>query len=170
MAKLPGLNIEMGLDHTGVTRSMKSLKSEISLVNSEMRKNMSAFDWSEKSAKKYETRLGGLEKKLKLQEQVVKNARKEYEDMAKEHGASSEQAMKAEASLNKAEAQYNNLERSVDKARTQLEEFNNEQRISESNFTKLGNALDSAGDKFKAFGNGMKDVGKKMSMYITAPI
>ncbi|HLQ74882.1 MAG TPA: hypothetical protein VK107_02450, partial [Alloiococcus sp.] len=136
MAKLPGLNIEMGLDHTNVTKSMKSLKSEISLVNSEMRKNMSAFDYSERSAQKYQTRLDGLEKKLKIQGEVVKNAKKNLSDMSEEFGENSEQAKKAERQLNNAEAQYNNLERSVDKAKLQLEEFNKEQDISENKWTQ----------------------------------
>ena len=170
MAKLPGLNIEMGLDHTNVTKSMKSLKSEISLVNSEMRKNMSAFDYSERSAQKYQTRLDGLEKKLKIQGEVVKNAKKNLSDMSEEFGENSEQAKKAERQLNNAEAQYNNLERSVDKAKLQLEEFNKEQDVSENKWTQWGKKLDTASDKMNRLGNGMRDIGRNMSVAFTAPI
>ena len=170
MAKLPGLTIDMGLNHTNVTKSMKSLKSDISLVNSEMRKNMSAFDYSERSAKKYQTRLDGLEKKLKIQGEVVKNAKKELSDMTAEYGENSEEAKKAARQLNNVEAQYNNLERSVDKAEQQLADFNREQKISESQWTQWGNKLDLASDKMNSIGNGMKDIGTKMSLAFTAPI
>lgn len=170
MAKLPGLTINMGLNHTNVTKSMKSLKSDISLVNSEMRKNMSAFDYSERSAKKYQTRLDGLEKKLKIQGEVVKNAKKELSDMTAEYGENSEEAKKAARQLNNVEAQYNNLERSVDKAEQQLADFNREQKISESQWTQWGNKLDLASDKMNSIGNGMKDIGTKMSLAFTAPI
>ena len=170
MAKLPGLNIEMGLDHTNVTKSMKSLKSEISLVNSEMRKNMSAFDYSERSAQKYQTRLDGLEKKLKVQGEVVKSAKKELSDMSEKYGENSEEAKKAERQLNNAEAQYNNLERSVDKAKLQLEEFNKEQDISNNKWTQWGKKLDTASDKMNRLGNGMRDIGRNMSIAFTAPI
>jgi len=46
------------------------------LMNSEMRKNMSSFDYGERSLKKYGVQLDGLNKKLELQKTVTESARK----------------------------------------------------------------------------------------------
>src|SRR5699024_4709793 len=45
-----------------------------------------------------------------------------------------------------------------------------QQRIASSGWTKLGDATDKFGEKLQTIGGGMKDVGKKMSMAITAPL
>ena len=95
MEKIKGLSIDLDLDSISVDRGLKGLKDSIRSVNSEMRRNMSAFDRSERSVLKYETRLSGLNKKLEVQKRVVSEAQKNYEEMVKEHGKGSKEAEKA---------------------------------------------------------------------------
>lgn len=167
MAKgnITGLSIDLGLDTRKVTEAAKAVKSDLSLMNSEMKKNMSAFDRSEKSVEKFSTRLGGLEKKLGIQERAVSSARSEYELMVKQYGEGSEQAKKAERNLNNQEASYNNLERATGNARKELEAYKKEQEIANSKWTVFGNKLDAGGQKLTKIGDGMQVAGGKLTKF-----
>jgi tape measure domain-containing protein len=167
---ITGLSIKLDMDYANVTKGAKQVKSEISTINSEMRKNMSVFDRAERSTAKYETRLTGLEKKLDAQGRAVDNARDKYELMVEAHGESSEEAQKALRALNNQEAQYNNLSRVVESARQDLANFNKEQRIANSSWTKIGKQLDVTGDKIIGVGTKMQSVGSTLTRSITVPV
>ena len=98
--KIEGLSIELDLETMKINSGLKDLKSQLTVVNSQMRANMSAFDRSDKSVEKYETRLQGLNKKLEVQKAVTESARKTYEKMVKEHGEGTEEAKKAAKEYN----------------------------------------------------------------------
>lgn len=168
--KIQGLAIGLDLDTVGVDNGLKTLKSKIALVNSEMKTNLSSFDRSEKSMKKYETQLTGLNKKLEVQKVAVKAAKDEYDEMVKRHGASSDQAQKAAEVYNKQQAAFNNLERYVGSLTDEMKQFEKQQELAASGWTKLGDKLTDTGKKLNTFGEGMKNAGKNMSMYVTAPL
>lgn len=157
---ITGLTVELGLNSQNFTKGMTDIKRDLKSVNSEMRSNMSAFDRGEKSVEKYSTRLGGLEKKLKVQGQAVDSANDKYKTMVERHGENSVEAQKAGDELNRQVANYNNLERAVDSARKDLEAFQEQQRIANSNWTKMGNALETNGQKFVKTGQNVTSVGK----------
>lgn len=79
--KLEGLTLEMKLDAMGVQEGMKGLKRQLGVVNSEMKANLSAFDKSEKSMEQYETKLNGLNKRLKVQKQMFNQAEGELKKL-----------------------------------------------------------------------------------------
>lgn len=170
MERLEGLSIGLDLDSMKINSGLKDLKSSLSTVNSEMKANMSAFDRSDKSIAKYETRLQGLNKKLEVQKAVTDSARKNYEKMVKEHGEGSKEAEKAAREYNNQSAALNNLERYVNGVQKELEQLQEEQRIASSNWTKFGKTLDDAGSKMTAFGEKTKGIGTTMSTVVTAPI
>ena len=167
---IDGLSIGLSLDTMKVDSGLKDLKSKMTLLNSEMKNNMSAFDRGEKSLQKYATQLEGLNKKVEAQKVVTEAARKNYEKMVKAHGEGSVEAEKAATNYNNQAASLNNLERYVDGVTKEMKEFAEAQKVAESNFTKFGEKMDSVGNKMKSIGTGMKDVGKSMSMYVTAPL
>lgn len=169
MEKIKGLAIELDLDHLSVDRGLKGLKDNLKTVNSEMKRNMSAFDFGERSVKKYETSLSGLNKKLEVQKRAVAEAKKEYEEMVKEHGHGSKEAEKAAREYNNQAAALNNLERYIERTKKELADFEKKQRIANSNWTKMGDKLESYGGKLKTFGSQMDDVGSKMTNKITKP-
>lgn len=169
MEKLKGLAIELDMDHLAVDRGLKGLKDNLRTVNSEMKRNMSAFDFGEKSVKKYETSLSGLNKKLEVQKVAVAEAKKEYEAMVKEHGHGSKEAERAAREYNNQAAALNNLERYIENTKKELAEFEKQQRIANSGWTKFGNKLESYGGKLKGIGNQMSDVGSQMTNKITKP-
>lgn len=169
MEKIKGLSIDLDIDHLSVDRGLKGLKDNISTVNSEMRRNMSAFDRSERSVQKYETRITGLNKKLDVQKRVVAEAKKEYEDMVEQHGRGSKEAEKAAREYNNQAAALNNLERYIENAKKELIDFEKEQRIANSSWTKMGDKLEGYGGKLKGIGEQMNDVGGKLTRGITVP-
>lgn len=130
---------------------------------------MSAFDYGEKSVKKYETSLSGLNKKLEVQKVAVAEAKKEYEEMVKEHGRGSKEAEKAAREYNNQAASLNNLERYIERTKDELAKFEREQRIANSAWTKMGDKLESYGGKLQGIGSKMSDVGSSMTKKITLP-
>lgn len=168
--RIEGLTIGLSLDTIKVDTGLQSLKSKLTMVNSEMKSNMSAFDRGERSVAKYQSQLEGLNKKIEVQKAVTAAAQKNYEKMVKEHGEGSVQAEKAATQYNNQAAALNNLERYVDGVTKEMKEFAEAQRIAESGWTKFGEKLENTGTKFKDVGGKMKDVGKNMSMYVTAPL
>lgn len=168
--RIEGLSIELDLETMKVNSGLKDLKSQLTVVNSEMKANMSAFDRSDKSIEKYETRLQGLNKKLELQKSIVESARKTYDKMVKEHGEGSKEAQKAAKEYNNQSASLQNLQRYIGRVEDDLAQLREEQRIANSNWTKMGNQLDKAGNKMKAFGDKVSSVGNAMSTTVTPAV
>ena len=170
MERIEGLSIGLGLDTLKLDSGLTDLKSKLKLVNSEMKANLSAFDRGDKSIGKYETRLQGLNKKLEVQKAITDKALKSYEKLVKEHGEGSKEADNAAKSYNNEVTSLNNLERNLGRTRDELEKLTKEQQLSESGWSKLGDSAEQTGSKLTGIGNGMKDLGKSMAMYIAAPI
>lgn len=170
MERIEGLSIGLDLDSLRLERGLTGLKDKLKTVNSEMKANMSAFDRSDKSIGKIETRLQGLNKKLEVHRQVTKEAKAEYEKMVKEHGEGSKEAEKAAREYNNQASALNNLERYVEGVTDELKQLKEQQRIAESSWGRLGKSMEEYGTKLTNVGDKMKDVGKSWSMYVTAPI
>ena len=168
--RIEGLSIGLDLDTLRLDRGLTGLKDRLRTVNAEMRKNMSAFDYGDRSIAKYETRLQGLNKKLEIQKAVTKEAKAEYEKMVAEHGEGSKEAEKAAREYNKQAAALNNLERYVDGVSKELAEMREQQRLTETGWGRLGKVFEDTGAKLTAIGDKMKSTGRTMSMYITAPL
>lgn len=168
--RLEGLSIGLDLDSLRLERGLPGLKDKLKSLNSEMKANMSAFDRSDRSIGKYETRLQGLNKKLTVQRQITKEAKAEYQKMVREHGEGSKQAEKAAREYNNQAAALNNLERYVAGATDELKKMKEQQRIAESGWGKLADKFQSVGSRLTRVGDSMKGMGRSMSMYVTAPI
>ncbi|WP_203332638.1 phage tail tape measure protein [Planococcus beigongshangi] len=167
---IQGLSIGLGLDTTGLDKGLKHVKQNLKLASSEMKANMSAFDHGEKSVRKYETQLTGLNKKLELQKTATNSARTEYERMVAQHGEGSRQAERAAIAYNNEVAAVNNLERHVNNLTDEFRQFQVEQEAANSGMGRLGASLDNVGGKVSAIGGKMTSAGKGLSVGLTAPI
>ena len=124
--KLEGLTLEMKLDAMGVQEGMKGLKRQLGVVNSEMKANLSAFDKSEKSMEQYETKLNGLNKRLKVQKQMFNQAEGELKKLNANYQTAKIRIKDVEkAYLNLAEANKKN-KAALDKSNTAMKESNAE--------------------------------------------
>ncbi len=168
--RLEGLSIGLDLETMKVNSGLDDLKSRLKTVNSEMKANMSAFDRSDRSVGKYETRLKGLNKKLEVQRAVTDKAYKSYRKMVDEYGEGSTEAEKAAKEYNNQAASLNNLERYVERTKDELAKLKEEQRIANSNWTKMGDKLHNTGSKVKNFGSGMSDIGSTLNRNVTLPL
>src|SRR5690625_3478811 len=140
------------------------------MMNSEMRKNMSSFDYGERSLKKYGVQLDGLNKKLELQKTVTESARKHYEKMVEEHGEGSRQAQNAAAAYNNEAAQLNNLERHIRNVTAEMKEFERQQAIQNTALYRGGDALINFGDRLGEISSRAREVGGTLTRYVTTPI
>lgn len=170
MEKIKGFSIELNLDSIKVDAGLKDLRSSMRLMNSEMRKNMSQFDYGERSLKKYGAQLDGLNKKLELQKTVTESARKHYEKMVSEHGEGSRKAQEAAASYNHESAQLNNLERHIQKVTNEMRSFKREQEIQSTTLWKTGSALESFEKKLDGISSKARSMGNSLTKYVTTPI
>ncbi|MFD2046009.1 phage tail tape measure protein [Ornithinibacillus salinisoli] len=170
MDRIEGLSIGLDLDSLALERGLTGVKDRLRTVNSEMKRNMSAFDRGDRSIEKYETRVQGLNKKLEVQKKVTEENYKEYQKMVREHGEGSKEAEKAERAYNNQAAALNNLERYVEGATKELEEMRKEQAFLESGWGKLSTGLDKFSGKMNSMGDTLTGVGRTLSMRVTAPI
>ncbi|WP_062105210.1 hypothetical protein [Bacillus niameyensis] len=170
MEKLKGLSIELDLETMKVNSGLTDLKSKLKRVNSEMKLNLSAFDRSERSVKKYETQLYGLNRRLEAQKIATESAKKAYEKMVEAHGEGSKEADKAAANYNYEAATLRDLERRVESTKQAFQDFRKEQEIANSNWTKSGDALINFGNELDVVSSKAKSTGKTLTTYITTPI
>ena len=170
MERIEGLQIDLGLETTALSRGLTGLKDKLKTVNSEMKANLSAFDRADQSVEKYEATLTGLNRKLNLQQAIVDETRKEYERLSEEFGQGSKEAEKAAREYNHQVAALNNLQRSVERTSDRLEELQRDQAESVSAWGRFRRSLDQTGDSLTNIGEKMKGVGGAMTAGISAPI
>lgn len=163
MEKIEGLSIGLGLDTLKLDSGLTDLKEKLKLVNSAMKANMSAFDRSDRSLGKYETRLQGLNNKLEVQKAITDKARKSYEKMVKEHGEGSKEADEAAKSYNIEVASLKNLERYAGRVGNELKNLQKEQRLAESGWGKMNKRLTVFSGKLNNTGQEMSEVGQGMT-------
>lgn len=101
---------------------------------------------------------------------AVKTAEKEYDKLSKTIKDYPKDLAKAEKAVNNEKASMNGLEKSISKAEQELKQFNKEQMIANSSFTKQADHLDQMSDKYGKISQKMRSVGRNMSMYVTTPI
>lgn len=163
MASLGSLEVSLSLNAA-------NFNGTIAQVNRNIRSMSSELQALKAKGSEYENSLAGMRQKqevlnrtfdaaaIKLQEQ-----RQRYDDM-KASGTATEAQLERQANaVNQAQAQYNRLERELADVTEQL-------RIQSSQWTQTGQAMQRIGGQLTTIGNGMKDVGRNMSMYVTAPI
>lgn len=170
MERIEGLSIGLNLDTLKVDSGLNDLRSSLRQVNSEMKANLSAFDRGDQSLEKYQATVDGLNKKIQVQQKIVDKARVSYEKMVAEHGEGSVEAQKAATQYNNQSASLQNMERSLGRAQKGLTDLQEEQRIASSGWTKVSDAADKSAGRIEKIGDGLKNIGGRMSLAITAPL
>lgn len=168
--RIEGLSIGLDLDSLQLERGLTGLKDKLKTVNSEMKANLSAFDRADKSVEKYEATLTGLNKKLELQKEIVRQSKIEYEKMVKEHGAGSKEAENAARAYNSQIASLNNLSRYIDRTSNELKKLQEEQKQTISGWEKFKATSKEAGDSLTGIGDKMQGIGQSFTAGLTLPI
>src|SRR5699024_5330960 len=109
-------------------------------------------------------------KRHEVQGKAVEQAKKEYDEMVQAHGEGSAMAEKYAIKLNEQIALYEETGREIGNLKKELAEFERQQAIQNSGWTKASNALNSFGDKLGQVSKIARDVGSKLTKYIMDPI
>ncbi|WP_052158660.1 phage tail tape measure protein [Halobacillus sp. BBL2006] len=168
--RIEGLSIGLDLESAGLSRSLTSLKRELKTVDSEMKKNMSSFDRSDKSVQKYETRIQGLNKKLNVQKQTVDAAERKMNEMTEQYGENSAKAQRATKEYNDQVAALRNLDRYTKNATDELEQMRKEQEKANSAFGKASQGLSTFSDRTDKISKNLGTAGKTMTLGMTVPL
>lgn len=161
MENIQGYAIKNTMDNTGVEEGMKSLKRQMGVLSSEVKANMSSFGKAEKSVQKYQTRIDGLNNKMKVQKKMydqtkndLNNVKSSYEkasnsikqqeqkvkELAEAHKKqddamrkSNQEMKKSNKELDNAKAKQSVLSAEKAKAKTKLDDLRSaEKRLKES--------------------------------------
>ncbi len=153
-----GVTIRNTIDNSQVEEGFKGLKRQLGLANSELKSNLSAFEKSEKSMKKYQTRIDGLNNKMKIQKQMFNQAEQELKDLnanytkAKQTVSGVEKAYKSLADATKKE------KAALDKSNDAVKSSNAELKKSQSQYKRTTEQKDKAYQKLKQLRQAEKDL------------
>jgi len=171
--------------------AMASISNEFKVLSSEMKLAVSQFDKNDKSTAALTTQNQVLGKEIDSQKGRISALTTQYDKQNATLGTLKEKldatklAFGADsAEVAKAQSEYNKQNTTVMALRTQLNNattgLNNMDRalaentrnidLQESNWTKIGESLDSVGEKMETVGEGIKGFGEKLSVGLTAPI
>ncbi|HDD0598305.1 TPA: phage tail tape measure protein [Staphylococcus aureus] len=162
--------IKVDLDGSGFNRGVTGLNRQMKMVSRELSANLSQFSRYDNSLEKSKIKVDGLSKKQKVQAQITKELKDNYDKLSKETGENSAKTQAAAAKYNEAYAKLNQYERELNQATQELKDMQREQKALNSAMGKLGNNFNNFGPKLQEIGNSMKNVGRNMTMYVTAPV
>ncbi|HDN3488676.1 TPA: phage tail tape measure protein [Staphylococcus aureus] len=162
--------IKVDLDGSGFNRGVTGLNRQMKMVSRELSANLSQFSRYDNSLEKSKIKVDGLSKKQKVQAQITKELKDNYDKLSKETGENSAKTQAAAAKYNEAYAKLNQYERELNQATKELKDMQREQKALNSAMGKLGNNFNNFGPKLQEIGNSMKNVGRNMTMYVTAPV
>lgn len=147
--RMEGLTLEMKLDSIGVSEGLKGLKRELGVVNSEMKANLSAFDKSDRSMQKYQTRLDGLNTKLTVQKKMYNQAKQELEDLNTSYKNAGTEIKKVETQLSKLTDEHKKNDQALKKSNDEIKKSNDglkkarmQQKVVNDEKTKAKQKLD----------------------------
>ncbi|MGX7024146.1 phage tail tape measure protein [Vagococcus hydrophili] len=141
------------------SKTVKEINKEINLAATEYKNHTSAMDKDATATEKLTATKQKLEKQLSLAENRTKLLREQYEKAAKETGEYSNESQKLYKKLLESETGENKLRDALEETNEALKEQGN---ISIDTAKKI--------QKIEEAGTKVKDVGKRMSLGLTAPI
>lgn len=170
MAEVGNLAVRLSLDNTQFEKSIASMNRTLQAVGQEIR-------GLQNKGKDWGASLDGLKQKqdaysrlLEGQQTKVRKLAAEYEKAKQETGEHSAQTEKLAVQLNKAAAEMNRTETELSQLTAELKKQEAEMKKSQSTLNQLGEKLSAVGDKAKAVGSAMANVGKELSLKLTAPL
>ncbi len=162
--------IRVDLDGSGFNKGVTGLQRQMRMVNKEMSANLSQFGRYDNSLEKSKAKVDGLSKRQRVQKEVVKELRQNYDRLSAETGENSAKTQVAAAKYNEARAKLNLYDRELEEATKHMKSLQDHQRAINTSLGKLGNNFSKFGPQLKTMGEGMKNIGRSMGLYVTAPI
>lgn len=143
--------IKVDLDGSGFNKGVQGLQRQMRQVSSEMKANLSGFSKTDSSVKKLQTTYDGLAKKYQVQEKLVEEQKRKYDELAQSKGENN-------AKTQAAAAAYNNEIAKLNEMQSEMSQLNSEINRLESPWTKLSQDMNQFGEKLQGIGRGMQDI------------
>lgn len=141
------------------SKTIKQINNDMKMATLEYKNQMSAMDRNASATEKLTATKQKLEKQLEIMTGKTQGLREEYEKSVKETGEYSEKSQKLKEMLLKSETSQNNLRKALESTNEELSKQGEE---SSKTATKL--------EKLQEVGDKAKEIGKKLSVGVTAPI
>ncbi|MHD0382808.1 phage tail tape measure protein [Staphylococcus simulans] len=159
------------------TAQLKRAREQVEKQSQKHKELVQKYKTEESQVKK----LRGENKKLSDSNEKVKNTydktnkelqqtEKEFKDITNTIKNHNQNLAKAEKQVNNEKTALNNLQRTIDKTTSEMKQFNKEQLIANSHFTKVANHADNLSKKFGSVGQKMTDIGRSMTIGVTTPV
>lgn len=159
------------------TAQLKRAREQVEKHSQKHKELVQKYKTEESQVKK----LRGENKKLSDSNEKVKNTydktnkelqqtEKEFKDITNTIKNHNQNLAKAEKQVNNEKTALNNLQRTIDKTTSEMKQFNKEQLIANSHFTKVANHADNLSKKFGSVGQKMTDIGRSMTIGVTTPV
>ncbi|WP_239733702.1 phage tail tape measure protein [Mammaliicoccus sp. M-M49] len=162
--------IRVDLDGSGFNKGATGLQRQLRMVSKEMSANLSKFSRYDNSLEKSKVKVDGLSKRQRVQKELVKELKQNYDKLSAETGENSAKTQAAASKYNEAAAKLNQYDRELEDATKHMKDLQAHQNALNTTLGKLGNSFSKIGPHLKNVGDGMKNVGRSMGMYVTAPI
>ncbi|HCU0742703.1 TPA: phage tail tape measure protein [Staphylococcus aureus] len=172
--RIKGLSIGLDLDAANLNRSLTEIKRNFRTLNSDLKLTGNNFKYTEKSTDSYKQRIKELDGTIAGYKKNIDDLAKQYDKVSQEQGENSTKAQNLRQEYNKQANELNFLEKELEKTTAEFEEFKKAQveaqRMAESGWGKTSKMFENMGPKLTKMGDGLKSVGKGLSIGITAPV
>ncbi|NEU29932.1 phage tail tape measure protein [bacterium LRH843] len=157
------LAVSLSLDASNFNGSMSQVDRNLRVMGSELKAVKSLGTDYGKSLDGLKSKKDVLGRSVEAANIKLTETRKKYDEMVAGGKASEAQLERQAKKVNDAQAAYNRLE-------TELKEVDAELKKQSSSWHQLSEKLTPVGAKLKSVGDGMKDIGKDLSLKVTAPL
>lgn len=151
-------------------QSARVLETQMRAINSAMKVQETAWSNNSKNINNQKAQYNLTGKAIENYTAQLAKQREKYDGLTQSIGDVNSATADQKTQLLSAEAAVNKTVAELERLTNQHNELGRQIAISESNWTKSGDALMQFGGKVSAVGDGMTDFGKKYSLGVTAPI
>lgn len=163
MAEIGSLAVSLSLNASNFNNTLSQVDRNMRAMGSELKALQAKGETYGRSVQGLSQKQNILSRSFDAAEIKLREQRRRYDELVASGTASQAQIERQANAVNRAQADYNRLERELAEVTEQL-------RLQSSAWTQLGQRLTAIGGTLTTIGNGMKNAGRNMSMYVTAPI
>ncbi len=157
------LAVKVSMDSTGFQNGISGINTQLKVVQSSFKAASAQLGSFGSSTDQIKLKADSLNQQMVLQQQKVDSLTSAFNKSVEMKGADAKATQNLEIKLNLARAALSNME-------NDLRDTNEQIRLQESGWTKLGDSLNNVSGKFKGVGEKLSTVGETLSKTISAPI
>lgn len=163
------MRIQLSMQDVGIERTVANIRKSFSTLKSEVSSSNKMFNYGEKSVDSYKKHISELSSAQSASQKNLDDLTRKYHEVGEKQGYASDQALTLQRSISEQEKELHFLTRELDQANKGLKEFQKNQAIDNSKFTKIGKTFESMGSSIRNVSQRMGEVGTSLTNKITKP-